>query len=732
MATELGEAFVTIGARFGPLGRSLRVAESLVAGTARRISSTLSAAFTLPFKAAALPFKALFGAETIAGLKHLAGLRGVGLAGGIGVAVKQFADFQTELALVATMLDERTMPLLGEFGEAMQDLSVEFGQSTDVLAKGLFDILSASIPAAKAIEVLRVATIGAVGGFTTTAISADALTTVLNAYQLSADRATDVSDVLFGMVKRGKFTFEQLAQSIGQAAPMAALAGISLQELGAALSTATRATGNIAEATTGLRALLQALIDPQDKAAQMARQLGIDMSVARVRTEGLAAILEDLSKANLRAQVTLGGSIRSFSLLGPLLLNVQGFQEDLNLLMNAGGRAAEAYGKVVNTLGVRFKQFKERVTVALVAIGAFSVKVWDRVATDMRAVWAAVEDDVRTALDRIGGLMAAWLGPAASWAVEFSQLWDRVLERLVTVDIPIRKMVLVAQSGFQGIGKAFDWLTAVAGVAGRNILHIVELLGRGIVGVVQSVGRIIANLLARGMQQLATAFNDVARQLSGGGFASVFRGMFVGFKDVAKGLRDTFLKLSGVPWLDVPIGEALAAAWGKPLEGITEELATQLKELGFTAQQIAGMDVWQKLRNTFEDVPRFPIEQFGADIQEAFGKLDLLAQKRIAALHARIRQRGGIWPVEEIQNLIKAMRARDLPAVGALVPPAPVAVAAARISPVAAPRALIASERFGLFVGRRESQVDRLIRLSEQQLRELVAIRIAAAEANPI
>lgn len=709
MATELGEAFVTIGARFGPLGRSLRVAESLVAGTARRISSTLSAAFTLPFKAAALPFKALFGAETIAGLKHLAGLRGVGLAGGIGVAVKQFADFQTELALVATMLDERTMPLLGEFGEAMQDLSVEFGQSTDVLAKGLFDILSASIPAAKAIEVLRVATIGAVGGFTTTAISADALTTVLNAYQLSADRATDVSDVLFGMVKRGKFTFEQLAQSIGQAAPMAALAGISLQELGAALSTATRATGNIAEATTGLRALLQALIDPQDKAAQMARQLGIDMSIARVRTEGLAAILEDLSKANLRAQVTLGGSIRSFSLLGPLLLNVQGFQEDLNLLMNAGGRAAEAYGKVINTLGVRFKQFKERVTVALVEIGAFSVKVWDRVATDMRAVWAAIEDDVQRALGRINKQMQAALGPAANWVQAFAQLWSRVLEGLVTIDIPFRKTFLVIRQGFAGIARGLDWLRGMFVALGQNAVMIaiktVEAIHRL---AIRPLGRIIAI-------GLFEAFDVVVRQLQSTFAESgiVGQAILAPFLDLGTALRRALFELSG---------KALFPG-RTPIQIMAQEFAIGLEEM---------KGGWEAFLATLKEVPEFPLGDFGADFQKAFGKLERLAEQRIAALHNRLMQRGGIWPVDEIAKLIEALRAGALPAVGALPAPPVMAGAAARVSALTAPRGIVGVERFGLFVGRRESQVDRLIRLSEQQLRELVAIRIAAAEANPI
>ncbi|KKM23183.1 hypothetical protein LCGC14_1617750, partial [marine sediment metagenome] len=50
-----------------------------------------------------------------------------------------------------------------------------------------------------------------VGGITSTLVAVNAITTVLNAYGMEADRASHVSDLLFQSVKGGKINFEQLA-----------------------------------------------------------------------------------------------------------------------------------------------------------------------------------------------------------------------------------------------------------------------------------------------------------------------------------------------------------------------------------------------------------------------------------------------------------------------------------------------------------------------------------------
>gem|GEM_PF-2160166 len=143
-----------------------------------------------------------FAASVTAVGKRMALVTGV-LATPFLAGVKVYADFEQQMANVSTMLTEPAKHMPG-FRESIRDLSIELGESTGTLAKGLYDILSASIPAEQALDVLAVSARAAKAGLTDTGVAADAITTILNAYGLGAERAGDVSDWLFGVVKRGK------------------------------------------------------------------------------------------------------------------------------------------------------------------------------------------------------------------------------------------------------------------------------------------------------------------------------------------------------------------------------------------------------------------------------------------------------------------------------------------------------------------------------------------------
>ena len=115
---------------------------------------------------------------------------------------REYATFEEQMARVATMLDDPAAHL-EHFTQRIGEMSEEFGESTETLAGGLYDILSASVPAEQALDVLEVSARAAKAGITSTAIAADAITTILNAYGLSADKAGAVSDWLFTIVRRG-------------------------------------------------------------------------------------------------------------------------------------------------------------------------------------------------------------------------------------------------------------------------------------------------------------------------------------------------------------------------------------------------------------------------------------------------------------------------------------------------------------------------------------------------
>lgn len=121
----------------------------------------------------------------------------------------------------------------------------------------------------------------------------DALTTMMNAYGLKVGDAGNLTDWFYQIVKSGKTTGPELAQSLGQIAATAASAGISLDELGAALATLTTTMPtNIA--VTSLAAAIRTMVNPTDDARNSARALGIDLSQTAIQAKGFSGVMQEI------------------------------------------------------------------------------------------------------------------------------------------------------------------------------------------------------------------------------------------------------------------------------------------------------------------------------------------------------------------------------------------------------------------------------------------------------
>ena len=98
-------------------------------------------------------------------------------------------------------------------------------------------------------------------GFTDTATAVDTLTTIINAYGLSADDAARISDELVQTQNKGKTTVGELAASMGTVIPTAAAYGVNLENLNTAYVTLTKQGINTANATTYLNGMFNELAD---------------------------------------------------------------------------------------------------------------------------------------------------------------------------------------------------------------------------------------------------------------------------------------------------------------------------------------------------------------------------------------------------------------------------------------------------------------------------------------
>ena len=127
------------------------------------------------------------------------------LAAGLAASLVKFAQFEKTFSNVITLLDEGSFKAktleqgIDSLRKGILKLRAETGESFENLNKGLFDLISAGVDAGKAIDTLRVATNLAIAGATTTKVAVDGLTSSMNAFELSADNAQEVSK-FFGTI----------------------------------------------------------------------------------------------------------------------------------------------------------------------------------------------------------------------------------------------------------------------------------------------------------------------------------------------------------------------------------------------------------------------------------------------------------------------------------------------------------------------------------------------------
>lgn len=370
----------------------------------------------------------------------------------VGASIKAFASFEEELANVSTMLDEQSMRMMPAYEKALKSMAVQFGESTATLSKGLYDILSASVAPEKALNVLAVSAKAARAGMTDTGIAADAITTILNSYGIAAEEAASVSDFLFAVVKRGKTTFAELAPNIGKVAAIASTAGLSLEEMGAAIATMTRAGLKTPIAITSLRATLNSFLKPSEDGAKAARELGFELNTATLRAIGFDGVLRKMKNATAEQIAAIVPSSRAIAGFAAALKNASGYAYDLNFMMNRAGLAGQAYAKMTDTVAYSLRQLWQ-------ALKIISVNVGSRFAQDIKDLSKYLVDNMDTISD---------------WAEYFA-------DRIVFLKNVFVEFVKYMKNDFGGgMGEVFDTFLSGLQATAKIAIKLSYAAGKGI------------------------------------------------------------------------------------------------------------------------------------------------------------------------------------------------------------------------------------------------------------
>ena len=243
--------------------------------------------------------------------------------------------------------------------------SLEGAYSQTELLAASYDVASAGFTdAAEASQVLEASALGAVGGMSDLGTVSDAVTSVLNAYGLEADKATKIVDGFIQTQNDGKIIVDQYARQIGRIAPTAKSAGISIDELNAAIATITAQGVPVEQTFTGLNQAIVSILKPTGEAEKIAKKLGIEFNAAALEAKGFGGILDQIagSGATTDQLAKLFGSVEAMKAVFPLINDdLVKFNQNLENQAEASGVALKATDEFQGTLSQQFSNLINQV-----------------------------------------------------------------------------------------------------------------------------------------------------------------------------------------------------------------------------------------------------------------------------------------------------------------------------------------------------------------------------------
>ncbi len=254
------------------------------------------------------------------------------------------------------------------------DLTKITPDNPEKVARAFYQIVSAGFDGAEGLKLLEVGAKAAVAGVTDTATAADGITTILNAYKKEASEAEAVSDALFNTVKLGKTTYNELAASISNIAPIASASNIPLNEILSTIATLTKQGVPTAQSTTQIRAAIVGL------------QKAGELDGAKTFQENMQALYDSVD-GNQTALLEEVGSVEALqAILAVAGKNAKSATADLESYQTVVGATEEAFTRMATSNVNQWQILRNRIRAGTKGIGDAVLAISSNVAEGLNEI----------------------------------------------------------------------------------------------------------------------------------------------------------------------------------------------------------------------------------------------------------------------------------------------------------------------------------------------------------
>ena len=272
--------------------------------------------------------------------------------------------------------------------DSVKELSKTIPMAREELAGGLYQVISNGVPEDNWISFLEQSSKAAVGGIANLGQTVTVTSTIIKNYGLEWETAGSIQDKIQRTAKNGVTSFEQLAAALPRVTGSAAQLGISIDELMAVFATTTGVTGNTAEVSTQLAAVLTALIKPSSEAAQAAERMGISFNAASIKEAGglenflrsLDIAINQYSAKTGELKETIYGNLFGSAEALRVLTSLTGeqkekFSQNIQEMADSTGTIDTAFGEMASTGDAANQMLKNSISAITDHVGAVTSAV---------------------------------------------------------------------------------------------------------------------------------------------------------------------------------------------------------------------------------------------------------------------------------------------------------------------------------------------------------------------
>ena len=524
--------------------------------------------------------------------------------------VQAAQKYEAALAKVNTIADTTQVPL-EKISQEVMALSNKTGVAASALAEDVYNAISAGQQTGDAVNFVSYSTKLAKAGFAETSQTLDVLTTILNAYGMSADKVGNVSDMLIQIQNKGKVSVGELSSVMGKIIPTANAYNVSLEQLGATYAIMTSKGIAAAETTTYANSMLNELGKSGSTADKILRKVaGGGFSDLMANGSSLAEVLDVLQKEAQKSGKTIAdmfGSAEAGKAAMSILSNgVDGFNESVEGMLNSVGATETAFGIMADTTENKMAKAKNSINNLQIVLGQNLLPIVGNVADKVAGVVTKVSEFaqanpqlVQTVLKVVGALAALKLG-GLGLKLGFQEMSLGVNTAKIVLET-LRSKFLILQAGSIGLigrlknlGKSFTTLGGIknllggmGGIAGKilpivavvaAVITVVQLLRKNFDKVREAVGRIFGD---KGLE----IFDKIVAAVTAAGDAikNVFSG---GNMDAARQKIESIFGAKGTAVFDgfIRAAQTVGSAIGSLVGFITEHVVP-------VAEQVLGVIV---------------------------------------------------------------------------------------------------------------------------------------------